>query len=216
MPSYVHDYGSHMAVIIEGERYLATPTTNSQLWILTGAEAGPGTGEPGTGDQTFDWPFDPNTTVTSEYGPRNGRIHQGIDFGQGGVTDGSDIHAAAQGTIVNCVTGKYNDTSGSGGWGNFVVIDHGVVGDRQLYTLYAHMKYPGPIVELNDVVEKWQILGYVNNTGNSYGSHLHWETHIANIGGIWTSTNPGTHVNPRTFMATYQNVPVPEISLEGY
>jgi murein DD-endopeptidase MepM/ murein hydrolase activator NlpD len=203
-------------LILAGERYMAVPTVNG-VWLLNGAEAGPGPGEPpSTGDQTFDWPFDPATTVTSEYGPRNGRIHQGIDFGKGGVTTGVDIHAAAQGTIVNCVTGKYNDTSGSGGWGNFVVIDHGVVGDRQLYTLYAHMQYPGPIVTLHQEVEKWQVLGYVNNTGNSYGSHLHWETHIANPGQIWSSSNPGTHINPRTFMATYQNVPVPEINFEGY
>jgi murein DD-endopeptidase MepM/ murein hydrolase activator NlpD len=216
MTSYIHKVGDQMWLTLDGVRYVANPTS-SELWVLNAVEAGPGPGEPPTsGDQTFDWPFDPNTTVTSEYGPRNGRIHQGIDFGKGGVTAGVDIHAAAQGTIINCVTGKHNDTSVSGGWGNFVVIDHGIVNARQLYTLYAHMLYPGPIVALHDEVEKGQVLGYVNNTGNSYGDHLHWETHIANPGGIWTSTNPGTHINPRTFMATYQDVPVPEISLEGY
>lgn len=209
MASYIQRQGNQLVLVINGESYMAVPTV-SGIWLLNSAESGPGPGDPPTsGDQTFDWPFNPDTTVTSEYGPRNGRIHQGIDFGKGGVTTGVDIHAAAQGTIVNSVTGKYNDTSGSGGWGNFAVINHGVVGGRQLYTLYAHMQYPGPIVSVGDHVAKGEVIGYVNNTGNSYGSHLHWETHIANPGAIWTSTNPGTHVNPRTFMATYQNVPVP-------
>jgi hypothetical protein len=137
MTSYVHKYGNQLAVILAGEKYLAVPTSNADVWLLNAAESGPGPGEPPTtGDQTFDWPFDPNTTVTS------------------------------------------------------------------------------------DEVAKWQVLGYVNNTGNSYGDHLHWETHIASPGGTWTSSNPGTHINPRTFMNTYQNVPVPGdppiVIQEGY
>jgi murein DD-endopeptidase MepM/ murein hydrolase activator NlpD len=186
--------------------------TVSDYWIIQVADAGPGPGEPG--DQTFDWPFDPNTQVSSEYGPRDGRIHQGIDFGTGGVVSGLEIKASAQGTVIRSESGHSN-LDGSG-FGNVVTIDHGVVGGRQLYTLYAHMLAPGPIVGVGAEVNKGQVLGYVNNTGNSYGSHLHWETHIANPGGGMTWSNPGTHVNPRTFMATYQDVPVPEILLEGY
>jgi murein DD-endopeptidase MepM/ murein hydrolase activator NlpD len=208
--SYIELVGNQLVLTLSGERYIANPT-NGRVWLLNDVEAGPGPGTPPTsGDQTFDWPFN-TASVTSEYGPRNGRIHQGIDFGQ---NQGVEIHAAAQGTVVNSQSGHSNQ-DGSG-WGNFVVIDHGVVGDRQLYTLYAHMLAPGPFVSVGAEVEKWQVIGKVNNTGNSFGNHLHWETHVANIGGIWTSSNPGTHVNPRTFMATYQNVPVPEIALEGY
>ena len=216
MASYLQFYGNQIAVVLNGERYNAVPT-GGDVWLLNAAEQGPGPGTPpSTGDQTFDWPFDPNTTVSSEYGPRSGRIHQGIDFGYGGVGDGVEIHAAAQGTVLNARSGQVNDTSGSGGWGNFVIIDHGVVVDRQLYTVYAHMKAPGPFVGIGDNIEKWQVIGLVNNTGNSYGAHLHWETHSAAPGQMMTNSNPGTHVNPRTFMATYQNVPVPEINLEGY
>jgi murein DD-endopeptidase MepM/ murein hydrolase activator NlpD len=202
MTSYIQRYGNQMVLVIAGEKYMAMPTS-TDVWLLNGAEAGPGPGPgPGPGDQTFDWPFDPATTVTSEYGPRDGKVHQGIDFGKGGITEGTEIHAAAGGVIYN------NPAAYHSGFGNHVVINHGVIGGRQLYTLYAHMLHPAPWSQGQDI-EKWDIVGLVNNTGSSKGNHLHWETHIANPGGGLTWSNPGTHINPRTFMATYENTVVP-------
>jgi murein DD-endopeptidase MepM/ murein hydrolase activator NlpD len=214
MTSYIQRHGDQMVVVLVGEKYMGVPT-GGDIWLLSGAEAGPGPGTPpSTGDQTFDWPFDPNTTVTSEYGPRDGRVHQGIDFGKGGVTTGVDIHAAAQG-VVTRADRNHTHQDGSG-FGNCVIINHGNIGGRQIYTVYGHMLYPGPFVNVGDSVEKWDVIGQVNDTGNSYGSHLHWETHLCNPGGSPSWSNPGTHVNPRTFMATYQDVPVPEVNMEGY
>jgi murein DD-endopeptidase MepM/ murein hydrolase activator NlpD len=198
MTSYIHKVGDQLWLTLNGERYTANPTS-AEVWILSGAEPGPGPGPgPGPTDQTFDWPF-PTTTVTSEYGPRNGKIHQGIDFG---IALGVDIPASAGGTIYN------NPAIYHSGFGNHVIINHGVIGGRQLYTLYAHMVSPADWSQ-GEAIEKSNIVGQVNNTGSSQGNHLHWETHIANPGGGPTWSNPGTHINPRTFMATYENVVVP-------
>lgn len=202
MTSYIHKVGDQLWLTLNGERYTANPTS-AEVWILSGAEPGPGPGPgPGPTDQTFDWPFNPSTEVTSEYGPRDGRVHQGIDFGKGTALAGADIHASAAGVIYN------NPAVYHSGFGNHVVINHGVIGGRQLYTLYAHMVNPSPYSQGQDVV-KLATIGQIGNTGNSFGAHLHWETHIANPGGGPTWSNPGTHINPRTFMATYENVVVP-------
>jgi murein DD-endopeptidase MepM/ murein hydrolase activator NlpD len=203
MTSYIQKFGQQLVVVLSGEKYLAQ-NTGGDVWLLNAAEAGPGPGEPPIPgvDKTFDWPFNPNTEVTSEYGPRNGRIHQGIDFGKGTAVEGASIHSSADGVVAND-TGAYHS-----GWGWYCLLNHGVVGGRQLYTLYAHMLHVSPFNYGDDVV-KGQPVGQVNNTGSSQGSHLHWETHIANPGQGISTSNPGTHVNPRTFMATYQNTTPP-------
>ena len=54
-------------------------------------------------------------------------------------------------------------------WGNYVKIDHG----NGYKTLYAHMS--SFAVSLGDTVEQGQVIGYVGNTGNSYGNHCHLE-----------------------------------------
>ena len=69
------------------------------------------------------WPV--NGPVTSPFGWRWGRMHEGIDIGVG---MGTPIHAAAGGTVIYC--------GWESGYGNFVVIDHG--GD--LATAYGHQR----------------------------------------------------------------------------
>lgn len=145
---------------------------------------GGGTPSPGEDLGHFQWPF-PLSTVTSEYGPRWGRIHEGIDFGLAPAVAGAPIIAAGDGTIA---VNTY-----SAGWGNYVRITHNV-GGQQLSTLYAHMNAPG-LPAVGSSVSKGDVIGYVGNTGNSYGAHLHWE--------CWMGTSYGTHVNPRDFMAAY-------------
>ena len=54
-------------------------------------------------------------------------------------------------------------------WGNYVQIDHG----NGYKTLYAHMS--SFAVALGDTVTQGQVIGYVGNTGNSYGNHCHFE-----------------------------------------
>lgn len=169
-------------------KYLVA-TGDGIIYTSSGVGGGGGGGDPDPGEDlgNFQWPFS-LSTVTSEYGPRTTPytgFHEGIDFGLSPAVAGAPIIAAGDGTIaVNTF---------SAGWGNYVRITHTVNG-QQLSTLYAHMNAPG-LPAPGSSVSKGDVIGYVGNTGNSYGAHLHWE--------CWMGTSYGTHVNPRAFMAAY-------------
>ena len=170
--------------------YLGVDANGYLVKAAAGSGGGPGGGgdpDPGEDLGNFQWPFS-LSTVTSEYGPRTTPytgFHEGIDFGNPPATAGAPIIAAGDGTVaVNTF---------SAGWGNYVRITHTVNG-QQLSTLYAHMNAPG-LPPVGSSVSKGDVIGYVGNTGNSYGAHLHLE--------CWMGTSYGTHVNPRAFMAAY-------------
>jgi murein DD-endopeptidase MepM/ murein hydrolase activator NlpD len=105
------------------------------------------------------WPV--SGPITSPFGWRWGRMHQGIDIG---VPYGTPIHAAAAGTVIYCGWEE--------GYGNFVVIDHG--GD--LATAYGHQSQIA--VSCGEHVEQGQVIGYVGCTGHCTGPHLHFEVRI--------------------------------------
>jgi murein DD-endopeptidase MepM/ murein hydrolase activator NlpD len=123
-----------------------------------GAVAPSGGGAPGavTGGGCL-WPA--RGTVTSEYGSRWGRLHAGIDIA---APTGTPIWAAKAGTVV--VAGV------QGGYGNAVVVDHG----GGMTTLYGHQSRIA--ARTGQQVSQGQLIGYVGNTGNSTGPHLHFET----------------------------------------
>jgi murein DD-endopeptidase MepM/ murein hydrolase activator NlpD len=72
--------------------------------------------------------------------------------------------AAATGDVVVARAGGWN-----GGYGSYVVISH----DNGSQTLYAHMSkvaaYDG------EHVVQGQVIGYVGETGNATGPHVHFE-----------------------------------------
>jgi len=105
------------------------------------------------------WPV--NGPVTSPFGYRWGRLHAGIDIG---APYGTPIHAAAAGTVVLAAW--------TGGYGNYTCIDHG----GGLATCYAHQS--SYAVSAGAQVSQGQVIGYVGNTGHSFGPHLHFEVRI--------------------------------------
>jgi murein DD-endopeptidase MepM/ murein hydrolase activator NlpD len=107
----------------------------------------------------FIWPV--NGPVTSPFGWRWGRMHEGIDIGVG---DGTPIHAAASGRVVYA---GWMD-----GYGNLVAIDHG----RGISTAYGHQSRLA--VSVGQVVSQGQTIGYVGCTGHCFGPHLHFEVRI--------------------------------------
>lgn len=164
--------------------------------IAGGWQGGASGDDPGptpTPDVKFVWPFSLNL-VTSEFGPRNGRLHAGIDFGNGIANiSGSDIKCAAPGKVI--VAAKNNN---HGGYGNAVVVDHG----GGLHTLYGHMRFrpngqADVDVNVGQTVTQGQRLGGVGQTGNSFGNHLHFETHEG--GYRWNASAR----NPRLFFRKY-------------
>jgi murein DD-endopeptidase MepM/ murein hydrolase activator NlpD len=104
------------------------------------------------------WPV--NGPVVSGFGLRWGRMHTGIDIGVG---YGTPIHAAASGTVIFA--------GWMGGYGNFVIVDHG----GGLSTAYAHQS---SIAVGGGAVSQGQVLGYVGCTGHCFGPHLHFEVRI--------------------------------------
>ncbi|MEO8290366.1 MAG: peptidoglycan DD-metalloendopeptidase family protein [Gaiellaceae bacterium] len=103
------------------------------------------------------WPV--SGPITSGFGWRWGRMHEGIDISAG---CGTPIRAAAAGTVV--VAGWM------GGYGNLVVIDHG----NGLATAYAHQS----AIYASGSVSQGQTIGAVGSTGNSTGCHLHFEVRV--------------------------------------
>ena len=89
--------------------------------------------------------------------------HRGVDIA---APYGTEIYAADTGTVVASTRHR--------SWGNYVEIDHG----NGYKTLYAHMS--AQAVHVGDVVEQGQVIGYVGNTGNSYGNHCHFEMYYNN------------------------------------
>jgi murein DD-endopeptidase MepM/ murein hydrolase activator NlpD len=100
-------------------------------------------------------------TVTSEFGPRWGRNHDGIDIA---APTGTAIKAAACGTVS--FRGQQS------GYGNIVCITH----NSQFSTCYAHMS--AFAVGSGAQVRAGQVIGYVGCTGSCTGPHLHFETRV--------------------------------------
>ncbi len=112
-------------------------------------------------------------------------VHNGIDLvGTGYTLD--YITAHSEGTVV-AVRNNYktNDKYGSS-YGNYVKIKH-----DGYYTLYAHMKYNTVTVKVGQKVSKGQVVGYMGNTGHSFGAHLHFEVRDKNDNFI----NPTPYIN---------------------
>ncbi|MGH3001518.1 MAG: murein hydrolase activator EnvC family protein [Gaiellaceae bacterium] len=105
------------------------------------------------------WPV--SGPITSPFGWRWGRMHQGIDIGVG---YGTPIHAAAAGTVIYCGWEE--------GYGNFVVLDNG----GNLSTAYGHQSRIA--VTCGQHVDQGQVIGYVGCTGHCTGPHLHFEVRI--------------------------------------
>jgi murein DD-endopeptidase MepM/ murein hydrolase activator NlpD len=105
------------------------------------------------------WPV--NGPVTSGFGPRWGRMHEGIDIA---APSGTPIVASAAGTVIHA--------GWLGGYGNLVVVDHG----NGLATAYAHAS--AILVSVGQQVSQGQTLALVGSTGHSTGPHLHFEVRV--------------------------------------
>jgi murein DD-endopeptidase MepM/ murein hydrolase activator NlpD len=110
-------------------------------------------------EKKFMYPI--KTRITSYYGPRWGRMHEGIDFA---APMGSPIRAVSSGRVVY--------SGWAGGYGKVVIIEH----QKGLRTLYAHNSQL--LVREREMVGKGEIISRSGNTGNSTGPHLHFEVQV--------------------------------------
>jgi len=112
--------------------------------------------------------------VTSGFGYRWGRMHEGLDIAN---RPGTPIYTPADGIVTFAGI--------RGGYGKFLVISHGFGYD----TAYGHM-YSIDVKE-GDYVERGDYVGTIGNTGRTTGPHLHYEVHVN-----------GRPVNPINYYAT--------------
>ena len=103
-----------------------------------------------------------NTKITSKFGPRRRRMHNGIDVK---VYIGDTIRAAFSGK-VRIVKNQGRRT----GYGKYIIIRH----ENGLETVYGHLSKQ--LVSEEQYVEAGEVIGLGGNTGRSTGSHLHFET----------------------------------------
>jgi murein DD-endopeptidase MepM/ murein hydrolase activator NlpD len=138
------------------EKMQAASATIAEQLQNSGSSGGGGGGA--LSASGFIWPV--SGPITSGFGWRWGRIHEGIDIG---AACGTPIRAAASGTVVYA---GWMD-----GYGNIIVIDHG----GGMATAYAHQSalYVG-----SGSVSQGQTIGAVGSTGHSTGCHLHFEVRV--------------------------------------
>jgi murein DD-endopeptidase MepM/ murein hydrolase activator NlpD len=130
--------------------------------IVKGSKGGvTDTSASGSSSGQFIWPLPYTHTLTSNFEWRWGRMHWGIDISDGGVY-GQPIIAADGGTVT------FAGNTG-GGYGNFVIIDHG----NGYQTIYGHASELA--VTTGQSVAQGDTIAYVGSTGNSTGPHLHFE-----------------------------------------
>jgi len=144
------------------------------------------------------------TTITSTFGPRtiqgSSGNHGAIDIG---ASCQSNVVIATKAGTVSTVSntcdnnGYYKNPCG-GGYGNYVMIDHG----DGIMSVYAHL-YPNSItVKDGQTVKQGEKLGLVGNSGSSTGCHLHFEMRLN-----------GVRVDPLDYVSNENPRPVSQYNL---
>lgn len=149
----------------------------------TGGGGGGGGGGGETGANYLGSPYSASFTVTQTYNPPN---HYGIDMV--GLSD-KNIYSTVNGVVVD--SRWQNDDDHSAGYGQLVrILDN----DTGLYFIFGHLSERS--VSQGDTVTKGQKIGVEGSTGNSTGSHLHYQ--------VSENWNEGTQ-NPANY-GNFQNV----------
>ncbi|WP_455662833.1 murein hydrolase activator EnvC family protein [Pradoshia sp.] len=120
--------------------------------------------------------------VSSNFGGRWGRNHNGIDIAKSGTVP-----------VVASAAGVVSRANYSSSYGNVIYISHYI--DGQVYTtVYAHLRSMN--VSAGQSVSKGQQIGLMGNTGRSFGQHLHFELYV----GGWTASKSNV-VNPLNYLS---------------
>ena len=122
-----------------------------------------------------------NCEITQEY--HSGHLANDI-VGEGYTLDYVVAHTEGKVIILQDGYNNMPSSTGNASYGNFVKIEH----KNGYATLYAHMQ-KGLLVKNGEYVKKGQVLGYMGNSGNANGAHLHFE--------VWKD---GIRINPSEYL----------------
>ncbi len=159
---------------MRGGEWIFIPTQVGIVSFLRETNAVEDYSDLGTG--RFMWPVPKYYKVSSHYGSRWGRNHDGIDIP---APKGTPFVASDNGVVI------YSD-NGIRGYGNMIVVSH----SDDIFSVYAHNNKN--LVDKGDRVRKGQVIGHVGNTGRSTGSHLHFEIRVKN-----KARNPANYLSIR-------------------
>ncbi|MCX7615411.1 MAG: peptidoglycan DD-metalloendopeptidase family protein [Clostridiales bacterium] len=136
----------------------------------------------------MNWPAPASAKIVQYF---SSGTHLGVDIAPAiqGVA-GDRIVSAASGTVV--YAGALN------GYG-YVVYVNSYVGGKYIQTRYAHLKSP-PIVGAGQTVSAGQTLGYMGQTGDATGVHLHFEVRIRSSSAECIANSASTPVNPLNYV----------------
>jgi murein DD-endopeptidase MepM/ murein hydrolase activator NlpD len=153
----------------------ATPSTNPTQPVKPIPAASGGNQSP----VASIYPLTNPAPVTSRFGwrthPLTGtrRFHSGLDIG---APSGSPVVATGAGTVISA--------GWNGGYGKAIIIQHS---DTQ-QTLCGHLSEVS--VQAGQTIAQGTVIGLVGSTGNSTGPHLHFESRMPNVAGVWSAVDP--------------------------
>ena len=151
------------------EAYATRVLAQARQWENENAltqQATPGISLAG-GNSRLAWSVPQSSPITGQLGEqRPGHRHAGIDLA---APNGTPIYTAETGRVSLLQT-----TAASGGYGNFVCVSH----TSALSTCYAHLSRFATTHGAQ--LARGQLLGYIGNTGHSFGDHLHFEVRVNN------------------------------------
>ncbi len=139
-------------IIIRGQKYVSN-IGNPRVWV---------------------WPTANNYVISSPFGWRWGKLHEGLDIS--GPGNGSPIYAANNGVVEIAEWNDYN--------GYYIYINH----NNGYYSVYGHMSSLN--VSPGQVVEAGQVIGGMGETGFAFGVHLHFSIFVGNPNYGGTAVNP--------------------------
>lgn len=167
--------GGNISSGTTSEDFTTISDSTSYWWPVGGSSTN-------IGGVTFASEIPSGIRITSKFGMRKHpitgkmKLHSGVD-----IVGGSNIIAVTDGEVIypsnkdktNCASGTGLSDCG-GGYGNYVMIRHG---DGNV-TLYAHLYENSITVRSGDTVKKGQVIAKMGSSGNSTGTHLHFEVRV--------------------------------------
>lgn len=160
-----HKFGSDLRIIHDDDSETFLVYTGNGFW-----QASDSTGPVG-GEFRFPFPRGQHTTYEG---------HSGADWPGGVVGNTANVRAIGAGVVEDVYSLTANTWGEPGGslepfWrGCCVVVNHGVIGGIEIWSLYAHLR-DAPSFSEGDPVAAGQVIGRVGNSGFSNGAHLHFE-----------------------------------------
>jgi murein DD-endopeptidase MepM/ murein hydrolase activator NlpD len=170
----VHAAAAHEAIVVPQLHWLSATTASIQHVVdvvafaaakAAAVEATPPPPPPSAISDPLTWIWPGNGPITSPFGSRWGRRHEGVDIDAG---YGTRVVAPQRGVVIAAGPGQT-------GYGLVVQIAHG----DGITTLFAHLSKV--LARVGQPVAQGDTIGLVGATGSVTAAHLHYEVHVAGV-----------------------------------